>query len=250
MIVAEAIEVRFGSRVALRDVSLELRGGTVVAMLGRNAVGKTTLLRALAGLQPLAAGRVLLDGRDLATWTPPQRAARIAVVVQRPFVGARFTVRETVALGRFSLPADPERVERALADVGLLAEADRPIQTLSVGQQQRASLARAMAQAAPGGAILLDEPFSAMDLGEIRRSLDRLRGFAAAGGVVVAALHDVIVAAAVADRVIVLEEGTAIADGPASELLAPDRLAATFGVPFVDAGGIPIPDLRGYPDRP
>jgi iron complex transport system ATP-binding protein len=174
-------------------------------------------------------------------------ARRLAFVAQRPLIAAAFSVRESVALGRFARRRAEDRVDEAVARLGLASERDRPYHELSVGQQQRAALARAFAQADADSVLLLDEPFAAMDLGEVARCAPFLRDHAARGGAVVAVLHDLAQAAALATRVWVLDEGRLVADGPMGEVLVADRLARWFGVPFDDGPHGPIARLHSTP---
>lgn len=245
MIRAEQISVRLGgAHPVLTDVSATLERGQVVVIVGRNAAGKTTLLRALAALVDPWTGTVTWDGRRPGAWTSSERAKRVAYVAQRPTLSAAFSVRETVELGRYALAAAPARIRTAIADFGLDAIVDRPYHMLSVGQQQRVALARAWAQVDPDGAILLDEPFAAMDLAETRRAAQRVRAHAAAGGLAVVVLHDLHLAAQLADTALLIDAGRLVAHGRAGEVLVADRLAAHFGVPFrLDPDGLPEPLL-------
>ncbi|MFO0828644.1 MAG: ABC transporter ATP-binding protein [Phycisphaerales bacterium] len=229
------VTVELGGRAVVEAVSASVESGEAIAIVGRNAAGKTTLLRAMAGLLRPRRGRVMLGDRPMHSLSPRDRAASVAFVSQRPLVAAAFTVRELVALGRFARPRDDARVTAALDRLGLAASADRPYHELSVGQQQRASLARAMAQADARSLVLLDEPFAASDLGETARSVAVLREHAAAGGAVVAVLHDLSQACALASTVWILDEGRLVARGPTREVLDTDRLSRLFGIPF-DAG--------------
>jgi iron complex transport system ATP-binding protein len=242
--IVEAIDatVRYGAIEALRALSVAVRPGERIAIVGRNAAGKSTLLRVLGGLVRPESGIVRLGGRPIADWSSVARATRIAFVAQRPEVAVAFTLREVVELGRFALPADPRRIDAAIADVGLSDCTDRPFRQLSVGQQQRGALARALAQAEPDSMLLLDEPFAAMDYGEVVRSLAILDCHAAGGGSVVCVLHDLALASRFASRVWLLDAGRLVDEGPPDAVLAPTKLAARFGVPFTAlADGTPVP---------
>lgn len=242
MIEAVDASVRFGAIEALRAVSLAVHPGERIAIVGRNAAGKSTLLRVLGGLLPATRGVVRLDGRPIGAWSSAARAARIAFVAQRPQLAVSFTLREFVALGRFARPSAPARIDAAIAAVGLGDCPERRFHELSVGQQQRGALARALAQAEPDAVLLLDEPFAAMDYGEVVRSLALLDRHAAGGGVVVCVLHDLALASRLASRVWLLDEGRLVAEGPTAAVLAPSALSARFGVPFVAlADGTPVP---------
>ena len=216
----------------LRGLTASVGAGDAVAVIGRNAAGKTTLLRAMAGLIRARTGEVRLDGNNVAMLAPRQRARRLAFVAQRPIVAAAFTVRESVALGSFARGSDLPRVAVELDRFGLTECADRPFHALSVGQQQRAALARAFVQADARSLLFVDEPFAAMDLGETSRCLGHLRKHAENGGAVVAVLHDLAQATALASRVWLIDDGRLAADGAAVDVLQAEKLTHWFGVPF------------------
>lgn len=242
-------------RPVLRGVSCAVEPGTVTALVGPNGAGKTTLLRVLLGLVRPAAGRATLDGSDVHALSHAQRAARIGYLPQRGSVAFPFTVREVARLGRYSTGArrasDDTPVKHALERVGLLGRADEPLGTLSAGQQQRASLARVLAQLAgtpqpsssavgdpsPTRFMLADEPVAALDPRHALETMRLLRELAAEGLGVLAVLHDLTFAARFADRVVVLDgSGTVAASGPAAEALDPARLAGVYGVGFARIG--------------
>ncbi len=197
--------LRLGATEVLTSVTLGFRSGEVTALLGRNGAGKTTLLRGLAGLLAPAEGTIALEGRAVAAMNPRDRAARIAFAAQRPAVAADFRVEEVVALGRYALPADPGRVAAAIGELGLEPFRDRRFGALSIGEQHRVALARALAQLAPDGILLADEPFAALDLGEAERVRSRLAAYARGGGTVIASVHDPARAVALADRLVLLD---------------------------------------------
>ncbi|MDZ4756276.1 MAG: ABC transporter ATP-binding protein [Phycisphaerae bacterium] len=245
MIRCTGLTVALSGRVVLDAIDVEARRGEAIAIVGRNAAGKTTLVRAMAGLIPPARGDVLWDGVNVSSLHVRVRAQRCAFVPQRPQVSARFSVRETIELGRFALPPNPQRIAAALDRTGLDLLADRPYHELSLGQQQRVALARVFAQIADDGCLLVDEPFAAMDLGEADRCLKLLREHAQRG-VVVAVLHDLAQARALADQVWLLDAGNLIARGRPTDLFQPEFLAAHFGVPFgLSADGAPVPRFGG-----
>lgn len=240
MIRAERLAVRLGERTVIQEISASLERGTTVAIVGRNAAGKTTLLRSIGGILWPSAGTVTWDGKPPASWSARERAKRVAYVAQRPALSVRFSVRETIELGRYALVEDARRIDGAIGAFGLEAIAARPYHDLSVGQQQRVALARAWAQVEPTGALLLDEPFAAMDLAETDRALRLIRAHVAGGGAAAVVVHDLGLAARLADRVWLLAEGRMAADGPVKEVLRPDLLEQHFGVAFrLDADGIP-----------
>lgn len=242
-----------GVRPVIRDMTAEAEAGRVTAIIGPNAAGKTTLARLMCGLLESARGRILIENRDLEHYGVEERAAALAYVAQRPRVDAPFTVEDVVAFGRFCLPPDHDAIQNALTGCSLDHLADTPYPELSVGQQQRVSLARAMAQLSGGGpakTIILDEPMSAMDPRHVMLAAKLLRRMAHAGTTVVVVLHDLPTAVRLADDAWVLRDGEMVACGPVPETLTPDRLEAVFRVPFTATtgeGAVPIP-LAAWPE--
>ena len=226
----------YGTVVALRDVSAQAEAGRITAIVGPNAAGKSTLIRCVIGVLRPGEGGVLIDGEAVSSMSAPQMARRAAYVPQRSVVAAAFTVREVVELGRYALPRDQGRIEEALERLELTDLADRPYPALSVGQQQRVTLARALAQLPERGLLVLDEPTAAMDLRHAERCMKLIREIADAGGTVLVAMHDLSMAALWADEAWLLDDGRLEASGPADEVLAPDRLEAVFGVGFERVG--------------
>ena len=232
---ARDLAVDLGGRRVLETVSFAVRPGERVALVGPNGAGKTTLLRAITGLIPYAGG-LELKGRPVRAWRPRDRAREVALVRQQADLAVEFTASEIVALGRAPhlgwtqrlRGEDRAAVEAALEAVDLGALASRPVTQLSGGEQQRVALAQALAQDAP--LLLLDEPTAHLDVRHQLDLLDRLGALAAAGKTIVAALHDLDRAAAFADRLWVLAEGTLLADGPPAEVLTPATLRRAFGV--------------------
>lgn len=240
MLVAHSIHHQFGAGraggggvLALENISARAERGRVVAVIGPNAAGKSTLLRCLAGVLRPSQGAVLLDEEDVGRMAIAARAARIAFVPQRPTVAAAFCVREVVALGRYAQPPEPRRLREALEAWDLVPLADRSFHSLSAGQQHRVALARAAAQLAPAGCLVLDEPTAAMDLSHARSTVAHLRDVAATGAVVIVSTHDLSLASVLADDIWMLSSGRLVGAGPASALLTPERLEPVFGVPFV-----------------
>jgi len=218
----------------LHGVDLDIAAGQVVALLGPNGEGKSTLLRVLAGLLPCESGTVRLVDRELERFTARERARRLALVFQ----GARpvfpFTVEEYVAQGRFPHvgpwhrpgEGDAGAVQSALARTGLVGLAHRNIETLSGGEWQRAGVARGLAQGAD--VLLLDEPKGHLDLRH-RTILGRvLREEARAGRGVLWVLHDIELALDTADRALLLAGGRVIADGTPRDVLTPERLRMVY----------------------
>ncbi len=231
-LVAEAVSVHFGSRLALRDVSVSFRGGETVSLVGPNGAGKSTLLKVLAGMLRPSHGGVqrhpLPDGR-----TP-----RASYVPQRTGVDWNFPVDvlDVVLMGApvggplaRLLPFRGDLRRRALAaleQVGMPDYARTQIGELSGGQQQRVFLARSLMQ--DGDILLLDEPFTGVDIPTQRLLLALLRGQCELGKTVIYATHDLEQAREASDRVL-LVNGTIVADGPPQTVLTPTALRATFG---------------------
>lgn len=216
---AEGVTVRLGGRAVLSGVSVQARPGQLQVLAGANGAGKSTLLSVLAGLRRPDGGEVTLDGRPLRRFQAQELARRRAVQSQRDRLEHPFLAREVVALGRFAhgdVDARSARVDRALARAGVSHLADRPMTELSGGERQRVHLARALAQVdgVEAGILLLDEPTSALDLRAQQLVLALLADAAHTDGLaVVAVLHDLNLAAAWADRLLLLAGGQILADG-------------------------------------
>lgn len=249
MIAAEAATVRAGGRVLLAACSLALAPGEVLAVVGPNGAGKSTLLRLLAGDLRPAEGRVTVEGRPLAAWSPLALARRRAVVGQKVALSVPMAAEAVVALGRLPWHGTPQAaqdggaVARALAAVGLAGRARQPYATMSGGEQQRVQIARALAQTDGAGApaaLLLDEPTASLDVAQVAALLRLLRDLAAQGSAVLVVLHDLNEAACVADRVALLAGGRLIVLDRPAEALRPERLAAVYGLPFrrLPEGGV------------
>lgn len=226
-----------GDRTVIDGVSAEVASGRITAIIGPNAAGKSTLVRLMAGLLAPRAGRVLLDDAEAHRLDPRQRAARVAYVPQRPRIDAPFTTVEAVALGRFAQPRRAGAVEAALAECGLLDERDRILNTLSTGQQQRAALARALAQVheRDDAILLLDEPTSALDPLHVLQTSAILRRSALRGRAVVVVLHDLVLARRLSDDTWIMHAGRLLAAGPTADICTPNRLEEAYGVRFAPA---------------
>jgi len=221
----------------LGPISAMVLPGRLVAVLGGNGCGKSTLLGALAGSIGADRGEAKRGALDLRRAKPHERAASVSFVPQRPVLDAAFSVRTCVELGRFALTHRPDRVDEAIERCGLGTLAWRRWHDLSEGQRQRAALARAIAQHEPGGLMLLDEPFAAMDPASARSSLAVVRGCVRSGAAALLATHDLVLAAA-ADDVWLLRDGQLVAAGETSQVLVPDVLEAVYGVRFTMIEGV------------
>ncbi|GIW10540.1 MAG: ABC transporter ATP-binding protein [Chloroflexi bacterium] len=236
-LVGQEILVRYGTRTAVRGVSLTLPERTLTALVGPNGSGKSTLLKALARLLRPTSGAVLLDGRAIAQLPTREVARRLGILPQAPVAPAGLTVRELVEQGRFPhvgllrLPRaqDEAAIQDALALTGLTEFADRPLETLSGGERQRAWIALVLAQTTP--ILLLDEPTTFLDIGHQLEVLQLVRRLPAERGMTVAVvLHDLNHAARFADQLVVMESGQVVAVGPPEEVVTTELLARVFRV--------------------
>ncbi|WP_243795178.1 ABC transporter ATP-binding protein [Saccharopolyspora gloriosae] len=230
---AQGLRCSLGRRTVLTDVSLTAATGETIGIVGPNGSGKSTLLRALAGILRPTTGEVLVDGAPLNGLTARQRAQRVAFVPQEEDLPADFLVGEFVALGTtpyrapWSGGGDTERriVADALHSVDLSGFEDRPVDRLSGGERRRVLLARGFAQRTP--LLLLDEPTNHLD---VHHRLQLLRMVRASDRTCVLSLHDLSLAAATCDRILVLDDGTARPAGPPEEALTPKVVRDVFGV--------------------
>ncbi len=233
----DGVTVEARERAILRDVSFSLDHGERVALIGPNGAGKSTILRVLAGTLKPAAGRVQMDGVPLASLDRSSIAKRLAVVPQQTALPFSMRVEEVVALGRLphegslrgSTPADRAAVAAAIDRVGLGHLMGRDARELSLGERQLVLLALAVAQEAP--VLLLDEPTVHLDLRHQVEAMELLRDLNERDGTaLVAVLHDLGLAAHFFPRLVIVEHGRVIADGPPAEVLTDARIRETFGV--------------------
>ncbi|NDL57778.1 heme ABC transporter ATP-binding protein [Phytoactinopolyspora sp. XMNu-373] len=229
---AQAVGVRFGGVPILREVSLEVYTGEVVALVGPNGAGKSTLLSVLTGDVIPDEGTAELFGRVVQHWTPTESGMRRSVLLQQITLSFPFTVAEVVAMGRApwsgtSLEDDDEKaVLEAMAATDVESFATRRFGSLSGGERARVALARVLAQRTQ--VILLDEPTAALDLHHQELVLEVARDRAAAGDAVVVVLHDLNLAAAYADRVAVLSQGRMAAQGRPGDVFSSELLSDVY----------------------
>ncbi len=219
-----------GGRPIVRDVDLDVAPGRVTGVVGPNGSGKTTVLHLLAGLRRPSAGTVLLDGDDVTALPPRERARRVALVEQKAGTDLELTARDVVALGRYARGPRWGRgaeaaVDRALSLAGAADLAGRGWATLSGGEQQRVHLARALAQEPQ--VLLLDEPTNHLDLAHQIGLLHLVRSL---GWTTLVVLHDLDLAAASCDELVVMDGGTVVRSGPTEEVLGADLVGDVFGV--------------------
>ena len=235
-LVAQAVTVRRGGRAIVDGVSLTLEPGMFVALLGANGAGKSTLLAVLAGLLAPDAGSVTLDGTALGRWDRRALARARAFLPQNPRAEWPISVERLVALGLTPHlpgfgglpPALHDAVERALVVCDLVAQRDQAATTLSGGELARAMLTRALVGAPE--VLIADEPIAGLDPRHAIDGITRLRALADEGRLVIAALHDLTLAARHASHVAMLRDGALIAFGPTAATLTAERIARTFDV--------------------
>ena len=234
-----SLQAGYGKRPVLRDVNTpEMRGGEITAVIGPNAVGKSTLFRRIAGLIK-GAGEVLVDGKPDRDWNEAG-IERPCYMPQDTQVNAVLTVFESVLLARKRkgendfggwrvADADLDAVTSVLALLGIAALAERNLDELSGGQRQLVSIAQALVR--NPRILLMDEPTSALDLKRQVEVLSLMRGLVAQRDLcVLIALHDINQAVRFADRVLILQEGRLVASGPPSEIVTVDLLRRVYGV--------------------
>jgi iron complex transport system ATP-binding protein len=260
---------RNGTEV-IHDVDLVLSGGEAVALVGPNAAGKSTLVRALAGLLPARCGEIRLYDRPLAGWPRDAVARRVALVLADEGGLGALTVCERVTLGRFPHrgpframgPEDERAVARAIERTGIRQLERRRLASLSAGERQLAALARGLAQ--DPEILLLDEPAAHLDIGHQLQMFGVLDEARSRGVAVLAVVHDLQRAADWAERMILLASGRIVAEGAPDVVLASAACAGAFGVQIrghsvearahplyaFEAGAAPAGDLSGAPSEP
>lgn len=234
-LVLQDFSVRYGSRVVVQEMDLAaLPEGGVVALVGANGAGKSSILRALAGLHPMR-GQALLDGVDLAHLSATRRARQVAYMPQSLPQATALTIFESVlgavctACPQWSRAEALRRVETVLIELGLESLALRPLAALSGGQRQMAGLAQLLARAPR--LMLLDEPTSALDL---RWQLCLMQALQAhvqrEGAVCLMAVHDLNLAARFSTEWLVLAQGQVLARGAPAQILTPELLQQAYGI--------------------
>lgn len=226
-----------GRNPVLREINLRIRPGERIAVIGPNAAGKSTLLKAMAGDATPISGRAVLNGQSIQDLPDKARARVLTRVPQRPKIQAAFSVREFVAMGRYPHQSwgrreqhtDMAAIEKALLETGLREQAGRPVNQLSGGEQQRVILAQALAQ--DTSVLLLDEPNTFLDIRHQFSLLDTLfRLNQAEKLTIVLVLHDLNLAASFAERVILMHDGRVVLDGDPKAVLTAESIQETYGV--------------------
>jgi iron complex transport system ATP-binding protein len=230
------ITMRVGTVTLVDAAAFAAPSGALTALLGPNGAGKSTLLRAVAGVEKSASGSVVFEGDELLSMHRRERARLLAFVEQEASTELPLTVRAVVGLGRTpheSTFAGRDAAAAAIVDdamrtAGVADFAARELPSLSGGERQRVMLARALAQ--QPRLLLLDEPTNHLDVGAQLDVLAVLQRLAAAGTTIVAALHDLTLAAAHADAVVVMSHGRVVASGPTAVTLTPELVREVYGI--------------------
>ncbi|UTA48498.1 ABC transporter ATP-binding protein [Simiduia sp. 21SJ11W-1] len=231
----KAVHAEVAGHALLKGVDFSAASGEFIGLIGPNGAGKSSLLKTLAGLQPPSQGDVQLDGRALNQWPPKKRAQKLALLAQQETPAWSLSARALVALGRLphtgSLDVALEReghiIDMALAAADVEPLAHRAVDTLSGGELRRVQCARLFATVAD--IWLADEPIAALDpLHQLQ--IMQLLKTKSETGLVIAALHDLTLAARFCDRLLLLNHGELVADGPPAEVLTEANLAQVYRV--------------------
>ncbi|MBU6530060.1 ABC transporter ATP-binding protein [Streptomyces sp. NPDC057245] len=254
---AREITLRYGDRVVSTRLSLDVPDGSFTAVVGPNACGKSTLLRALVRLLRPAEGQVELDGREVASYPSKELARQVGFLPQDPLAPDDIKVRQLVSRGRFPhrtllsprSQQDESAVREAMAAAEVTELADRPVQELSGGQRQRVWIAMALAQETPY--LLLDEPTSFLDITHQYQLLHLLARLRDRGRTVVAVLHDINQACRFADHLVAMRDGKVVAEGRPGDIVDAALIKDVFDLPSVivpdPVAGTPmvVPTLQG-----
>ena len=234
---AERLTLGYDGRTVAADLSLAIPDGGFTAIVGPNACGKSTLLRALARMLAPRAGRVLLDGGEITRRPTKEVARRLGLLPQTATAPDGIAVADLVARGRHPYQRllrqwsdDDERAVRgAMAQTGVTELAARPVDELSGGQRQRVWLAMALAQETP--LLLLDEPTTFLDIAHQLEVLELCAELHARGRTLVAVLHDLNHACRYATHLVAMRDGAVVAEGPPADVVDAELVEAVFGLP-------------------
>jgi iron complex transport system ATP-binding protein len=232
----ESLSVDLGRRSVLRDVSATLAAGELIGIVGPNGAGKSTLVRAMLGLVSPRGGSIRVDGADIASLSGRALARALSYLPQGQTLHWPLSVERLVALGRLPhlgplsrlTDTDQRAIAEAMARADVVDLSGRVATELSGGERARVMLARALAVGAPG--LIVDEPLTSLDPGHQIDVMELLAREAADGALVVAVLHDLTMAARYCRRLLLIGDGTLIADGPPAEVLTAQRLRAVYGI--------------------
>jgi iron complex transport system ATP-binding protein len=234
MIQLDKVSFGYGAQPVIDELSLEVPSGQFLGLIGPNGAGKSTVIKLILGLLQPRSGRVLVDGRQ--HWKRREFARRVGAVTQEEALEFPFTAREVVLMGRiahlgplgFEQEQDLEAANQAMRETGVEHLADRPLHALSGGERKRVLLARALAQ--QPAALILDEPAAALDIHHQIAIFDLLRERHKRGITVVVVVHDLNLAAAYCERILLLQPRLPAIHGTVEEVLTYRRVKEAFGV--------------------
>ncbi|WOV88229.1 ABC transporter ATP-binding protein [Sporosarcina oncorhynchi] len=230
------VDVMIEQKKILHGISFEVGAGEFIGLIGPNGSGKSTLLKTIASLQPIASGKIHINGKEVHDYKPKQLAKVISYVPQDTTLDFDFTVEEIVKMGRhvhgsrFSLN-DTEgvvQIEQAMRYTGIIQLRNRSMLSLSGGQRQLVFIAKALAQETP--IILLDEPISALDIRFQLQVLVMLKALSKSGKTVVVVLHDLNLASRFCTKLLLLNEGRTLGFGTTANVLRADYVNSTYKV--------------------
>ncbi|PWW04141.1 iron complex transport system ATP-binding protein [Hoeflea marina] len=233
---ADAVTLGYGERIIAHDLSVSIPDGSFTIIVGPNACGKSTLLRALSRLLPPSRGDVILDGGSIGRLPAREVARRLGLLPQSSIAPDGISVADLVARGRYPhqsmfrqwSPADRDAVAAAMMSTGIADLADRPVDELSGGQRQRVWIAMVLAQQTP--ILLLDEPTTFLDIAHQIELMDLLADINSAGRTVVAVLHDLNHACRYATHLIAMREGAVVAEGRPERIVSEALIERVFGL--------------------
>ena len=236
---ADAVTLRYEARTISTDLSVAIADGSFTVIVGPNACGKSTLLRALSRLLAPAAGRVVLDGRQIGERPAKEVARRLGLLPQSAIAPDGIIVADLVARGRYPhqsflrqwSKADEAAVAAAMQATRVDTLSTRPVDELSGGQRQRVWIAMVLAQETP--ILLLDEPTTFLDIAHQIELLDLLAELNAQGRTVVAVLHDLNQACRYASHLVAMKDGAIVAEGSPADIVTAELVDEVFGLPCI-----------------
>jgi len=235
-LIAKSICVEAGGATIVSDVSLSLNPGELVAILGANGAGKTSLLRTMLGITRASSGSAQLGGEDCFEMAPSERARKVSYLPQRRPLAWPYRVHDVIALGRFAHgaalgklnPVDAAAVADAISSCNLTELQNRSTDSLSGGELARVHFARAIAAKTP--LLVADEPVAELDPRHQILVADLIRKFVNDGGGALVVLHEVALAARIADRLIWMKNGNIVVEGSPQDTLNSETMEAVYGV--------------------
>lgn len=237
---AQSIEVELGNKTILSPLSFDLRAGEILGIMGPNGAGKSTLIGALTREIPPRGGDVIFRNKLMQSWSLEERAVYLAALPQFTYLQFDFTPEEVIRMGRTPYPRNPvldqKVIARCIEVCDLTGCLSRPYTQLSGGEKQRCQIARVLAQLEDASSglesklLLLDEPFSSLDVGHQQTLIKHFRRLSERGLAIILTLHDINALAQAADRLLVLDKGVCLGIGRPNEIITPALLKNTFKV--------------------